>query len=119
MPAQLGQPKTGQGGKGLLRIYLLCPDDLPRLRDRIEKNNSTIQLVVVYLCTKFKLSILNGYGDILGEIRVNRYKDDHIGQGQFVTVNHVLNMNFLSYIFVKIVLTNMYSGGKTDTNRKE
>ena len=34
--AQLGQLKTGQDGKGLLRIYLWCPYDLPGLWDRIE-----------------------------------------------------------------------------------
>ena len=34
--AQLGQLKTGQDGKGLLRIHLWCPDDHPRLWDRIE-----------------------------------------------------------------------------------
>ena len=33
--AQLGQLKTGQDGKGLLRTHLWCPDDLPRW-DRIE-----------------------------------------------------------------------------------
>ena len=37
LPAQLGQLKTGQDGKVLLRIHLWCPDDLPRLWDRIEK----------------------------------------------------------------------------------
>ena len=36
LSAQLGQLKTGQNGKGLLRIHLWCPDDLPRLWDRIE-----------------------------------------------------------------------------------
>ena len=36
LPAQLGQLKTGQDEKGLLRIHLWCPDDLPRLWDRIE-----------------------------------------------------------------------------------
>ena len=36
LPAQLGQLKTGQDGKGLLRIHLCCPDDLPRLWDRKE-----------------------------------------------------------------------------------
>ena len=36
LPAQLGQLKTGQDRKGLLRIHLWCPDDLPRLWDRIE-----------------------------------------------------------------------------------
>ena len=36
LPAQLGQLKTGQDGTGLLRIHLWCPDDLPRLWDRIE-----------------------------------------------------------------------------------
>ena len=35
LPAQLGQLKTGQDGKGLLRIHLWCPD-LLRLWDRIE-----------------------------------------------------------------------------------
>ena len=31
-----GQLITGQDGKVLLRIHLWCPDDLPRLQDRIE-----------------------------------------------------------------------------------
>ena len=35
LPAQLGQLKTGQEGKGLLLNHLWCPDDLPRLWDRI------------------------------------------------------------------------------------
>ena len=37
-PVQLGQLKTGQNGKGFLRIHLWWPDDLLRLWDRIEKN---------------------------------------------------------------------------------
>ena len=36
LPAQLGQLKTGQDGKGLLRIHLWCLDDLPRFWDKIE-----------------------------------------------------------------------------------
>ena len=36
LPSQLGQLRTGQDGKGLLQIHLWCPDDLPRLWDRIE-----------------------------------------------------------------------------------
>ena len=28
LPAQLGQLKTGQDGKGLLRIHQWCPNDL-------------------------------------------------------------------------------------------
>ena len=36
LSAQLGQLKTGQGGKGVLLSQLWCPDDLPSLRDRIE-----------------------------------------------------------------------------------
>ena len=36
LPAQLGQLKTGLDGKGLLQMHLWCPDDLPRLLDRIE-----------------------------------------------------------------------------------
>ena len=35
-PSSARQLKTGQDGKGLLRIHLWCPDDLPRLWDRIE-----------------------------------------------------------------------------------
>ena len=35
LSAQLGQLKTGQNGKGLLRIHLWCPDDLPILWDRL------------------------------------------------------------------------------------
>ena len=42
---QLGQLKTGQDGKGLLRIHLWCPDDPLRLWDRIESNR-TIDLNV-------------------------------------------------------------------------
>ena len=38
LPAQLGQLKTGQDGMGLLRIHLWCPDDLPRLWDRIDRH---------------------------------------------------------------------------------
>ena len=34
LPAQLGQLKTGQGGKGLLQIHMWCPDNLPRLWDK-------------------------------------------------------------------------------------
>ena len=37
MPAQLGQLKTGQDGKGLLQIHLWSPNDLPRLWDRIDR----------------------------------------------------------------------------------
>ena len=36
LPAQLGQLKTRQDGKGLLRFHLWCSDDLPMLWDRIE-----------------------------------------------------------------------------------
>ena len=44
LPAQLGQLKTGQDGKGLLQSHLWCPDDLPRLWDRIE-----IEHIATYL----------------------------------------------------------------------
>ena len=37
LPVQLGQLKTGQGGKGLLQIHLWGPDDLSRLWHRIVK----------------------------------------------------------------------------------
>ena len=36
----------GQDRKGLLRIHLWCPDDLPRLWDRIEKNR---KILVAYV----------------------------------------------------------------------
>ena len=35
LPAQLGQLKKGQDGERLLRIHLWCPDDLPRLWERM------------------------------------------------------------------------------------
>ena len=46
LPAQLGQLKTGQDGKGLLQIHLWCPDDLPRLWDKIEKIDKVVTYVV-------------------------------------------------------------------------
>ena len=36
LPAQLGQLKTGQDGKGLLRSHLWCPKCLTRLWDRLD-----------------------------------------------------------------------------------
>ena len=44
LPAQLGQLKTGQSGKGLLLRHLWCPNDLARLHvwDRIENNRENI-----------------------------------------------------------------------------
>ena len=39
LPAQLGQLKTGQGGKGLLLSHLWFPDDLSMLWDRKEENS--------------------------------------------------------------------------------
>ena len=48
LPAQLRQLKTSQNGKGLLRMNLWCPDDLPRLWDRIEENNLILGTVVPY-----------------------------------------------------------------------
>ena len=53
MPAQLGQLKTGQDGKGLLRIHLWCPDDLPRLWDRIEFIIKHASLQYSYWCTTY------------------------------------------------------------------
>ena len=40
LPALIGQLKTGQDGKGLLRIHLWCRDDLAGLWNRIEYNHS-------------------------------------------------------------------------------
>ena len=37
LPAQLGQMKSGKGGKGLLQSHLWCPNDLPWLWDRTDK----------------------------------------------------------------------------------
>ena len=36
LPAQLGQLKTGQVGKGLLRSQMWCPNNLALLYDRME-----------------------------------------------------------------------------------
>ena len=41
LPAQLGRLGAGQDGKGLLQIHLWCPDDLPRLWDRMENGAPT------------------------------------------------------------------------------
>ena len=43
--AKLGQLKTGQGGKRLLQIHLWCPDDRPRLWDRIEYDNFNYAII--------------------------------------------------------------------------
>ena len=51
---QLGQLKTGQDGKGLLRIHLWCPDDPLRLWDRIESNR-TIDLNVRMQQKKYRI----------------------------------------------------------------
>ena len=37
LPAQLGRLKTGQDGKRIVQNHLWCPDDLPRLWDRIDR----------------------------------------------------------------------------------
>ena len=78
MPAQLGQLKTGQDGKGLLRIHLWCPDDLLRLWDRIENRvevsftfkiyflNSTFTIKVTSVCVSF----VAGYINIPDAVRV-------------------------------------------------
>ena len=36
LSAQLGQLKTGQDGKGLLRSHLWCPNDRKSLWDRLD-----------------------------------------------------------------------------------
>ena len=36
LPANLGQLKTGKGGKGWLRSHLWCPGDFARFWDRLE-----------------------------------------------------------------------------------
>ena len=36
LPAQLGQLRTDQDGKGLLRIHLWCPSNLARIGDRLD-----------------------------------------------------------------------------------
>ena len=61
MPAQLGQLKRGQDGKGLLQIHLWCPDNLPRLLDRITPQHGTN---VIYLLP-FHTEIEENVGDFL------------------------------------------------------
>ena len=49
--------------------------------------NSTIQLVVVNLYTKFEVFILNGCGDIFdeksGEKEKNKHREEQTGEGPF------------------------------------
>ena len=47
LPARLEQLKTGQGRTVVLLSHLCCPDDLPRLRDRIEKNRNTLKILKI------------------------------------------------------------------------
>ena len=44
LPGQLGRLKSGRDGNGLLRTHLRCPNDLERLRDRIEQIDDYIHL---------------------------------------------------------------------------
>ena len=48
--------KIGQDGKGLLRIHLWCPDDLPRLWDRIE-NASALKVANVLSYQNYVISL--------------------------------------------------------------
>ena len=45
LPAQLGQLRTEQGRKALLQIHLWCPDDLPRLWDRIDRTDVLVPVI--------------------------------------------------------------------------
>ena len=42
--------KTGQDGKGLLRIHLWCPDDLPRLWNGIENRIDLLSNCYAMVC---------------------------------------------------------------------
>ena len=59
--------------------------------------NSTIQLVVVNLYTKFEVSILNGCKDIFDEKSVekekkNKYTEEQIGEGPFSIPRYNLSL---------------------------
>ena len=61
LPAQQGQLKTGQDGEGLLQIHLWCPDDLPRLWDRIENRDDKTKptVFVLSLCEKYRWGLIS------------------------------------------------------------
>ena len=60
LPAQLGQLKTGQDGKGLLRIHLWCPDDLPRLWDKKQQQQKKKRATsfIVLQCNRKRKAII-------------------------------------------------------------
>ena len=60
-PAQLGQLKTGQDGKELLQSHLCCPDNCPRLWDRIEISVKPKQTIVRTLSIKPKQAIVRAH----------------------------------------------------------
>ena len=79
--------------------------------------NPTIQLVIVNLYTKYKVSIFNGCGDIFDkknwkERKRNKQKEEQIGECPFAIPRYNLslwtcipNMKFLSKTVVEISLT--------------
>ena len=59
--------------------------------------NPTIQLASVNLYTKFRVSILNGCGDIFDEKsgekeKKNKYREEQIGEGPFLIPRYNLSL---------------------------
>ena len=65
--------ETGQDGKGLLRIHLWCPDDLPKLWDRIEYNRVKVtclyRFVLEEVCRYLSLFLIYIYKYKIGKNR--------------------------------------------------
>ena len=68
LPAQLGMLKTGQDGEGLLQIHRWCPNDLPRLWDRIEYEaydslrNQSVDSASPNICSQSPTPRIDAYG---------------------------------------------------------
>ena len=90
--------------------------------------DSTIQLVVVNVYTKFEASILNGCGDIFDEKsrKKEKGKEEQIGECLFAISQYILllqtsipNVKFLSETVVEISLTKNLRERKKNKHREE
>ena len=90
--------------------------------------NSTIQLVVVNLYTKFEVSILNGCGDIFDEKsgKKEKRREEQIGECLFAISQYNLslrtsipNFKFLSLVVVEISLTKNLERKKKDHRKQQ
>ena len=83
-----------QDGKGLLRIHLWCPDDLPRLWDRIVKNkNGYLQLTLTSPFNVFRLLTFKRLISLFGDLNTTSMSDMSI-----------LDVFFFCFFFLVLVL---------------